>query len=116
MSHSDDVNTSFAHEYTHHPPVTAMGEQPDTTAAVPHATVNGDKQNSGRDDVTVIGTGHEKGGDMLQPNHLTAGAAVLEQSTLIPMTGERKVTKKSEVFSYCLMCEQISLLLLRHNG
>ena len=38
-------------------------------------------------------------------SHATAGDAVLQQSHLIPMTGEVKVTRQREIVSYCLMCE-----------
>lgn len=94
---------STSSDYHHQEPIGVMGDQPLATGA--HASAVDAKHHPGvRDDVIVTGTMPEKGGDVMQHNHLTAGAAVLEQSTLIPMTGERKVTKKSEVFSYCLMC------------
>ena len=90
-------------DYNHTAPVNIMGEQPYDTAPHPVGDKNNDGHVGGRDDITVTGVSNEKGGDMHR-QQLMAGTAVLEQSTLIPMTGERKVTKKSEVFSYCLMC------------
>lgn len=90
-------------EYNHSAPVTVMGEQPYSTAPQ-IATDKNDGNNHGRDDMTIIGVTNEKG-DVTHRQPHTAGTAVLEQSTLIPMTGERKVTKKSEVVSYCLMCK-----------
>lgn len=46
----------------------------------------------------------------------TAGTAVVDQSHLIPMTGEIKVTKKSEIVSYCLMCElHVGSAQIRHR-
>lgn len=61
----------------------------------------------GRDDVTIA-SAHVHQPEKVSMDHAadrSAGTAVLEQGHLIPLTGERKVTKKVEVVSYCLMCE-----------